>query len=171
METKRDGALPAIVSFIGWHNSGKTTVATRVVAELLRRERRVAVVKSTKESGCVADTPGTDTAAYQQVGVPVLLAAADGFVLRRQMSAKPELKELARRWFADMELVVGEGFKGETDIAKIEVCRGDDHRSSEVSGVVATVGGTPLPGERSFSGEDVSGIADFIEEISFGCLK
>ena len=41
--------MTAIVSFIGWHDSGKTTLATGVVASLKQMGYRVAVIKSSSE--------------------------------------------------------------------------------------------------------------------------
>ncbi|MBM9520452.1 molybdopterin-guanine dinucleotide biosynthesis protein MobB [Desulforhopalus vacuolatus] len=154
---------PVIVTFIGWHDSGKTTLASRVVVEMLRRGRRVAVVKSTKERGITFDSADTDSGIFRATGAPVLLAAPEEIFLQQPM-AKLTLRQLASRYFNDMELVVGEGFKEERDVVKIEVCRGGERLAGKVTGVAAVVGAVSLCGERAFSVEDVEGIADFIEE-------
>ncbi len=156
--------MPAIVTFIGWHNSGKTTVASKVVAELIRRGRKIAVVKSTSKNRLSFDHSGTDSDIYRQTGVDVLVAGPEEFVL--QCSAeKRSLTELACRYFDDMELVIGEGFKQEKKIAKIEVFRNSGPRLIDlVDGVVAVVGDSrlvagPVP---VFSPDDVKNIADFL---------
>src|SRR5665647_1729786 len=61
-------SMPPVISFIGWHNSGKTTLTSQVVAQLKDRGYTVAVIKSTKETGIEIDQPQTDTAAYRKVG-------------------------------------------------------------------------------------------------------
>ena len=55
--------MTPIVSFIGRHNAGKTTLARRVVAHLSEAGYRVGAVKSTHQSGINYDQEGTDTAA------------------------------------------------------------------------------------------------------------
>ncbi len=49
--------MPPVISFIGWHNSGKTTLARQVVALLKAKGYVVAVIKSTKERGIAFDGP------------------------------------------------------------------------------------------------------------------
>lgn len=159
--------MPAVISFIGWHDSGKTTLASRVVAELLRRGRKVAVVKSTKERQLSFDHPGTDSALYLQAGAAILVAGPELLVLQKP-EKKSSLKALAARFFADMELVVGEGFKHEEDLAKIEVFRDTGPRlASMVDGVVAVVGCEQFFSEikQRFSSDDFPGIADFLEDF------
>ncbi len=155
---------PAIITFIGWHNSGKTTLAKNVVAELIRRGRRVAVVKSTKEGVASFDKPQSDTDLYRQAGATVLLAGED-FLFLQGLEQKPSLASLAARFFADMELVIGEGFKGEEGVAKIEVFSGEKPQlAAEVDGVVAVAGEGDTAHWRSFSRMEYVKIADFIEK-------
>ncbi len=155
---------PAIITFIGWHNSGKTTLAKNVVAELIRRGRRVAAVKSTKEDVAAVDKSKSDTSFYRQAGAAVLLAGED-FLFLQGLEQKPSLASLADRFFADMELVVGEGFKGESGIAKIEVFGGERPQlAAEIDGVVAVAGEGDTAHWRSFSRIEYLEIADFIEK-------
>ncbi len=158
--------MPVVISFIGWHNSGKTTLAQKVVAELLRRQRKVAVVKSTKEDILSCDKPQSDTSRYFQAGVPVILAGKD-FLFLQQPAQRSSLAELGERFFADMELVIGEGFKNEQGIAKIEVFTGGAPQlAGQVDGVIAVVGDGEQTGEwRCFPRDDYITICDFIENL------
>lgn len=116
--------MPPIITFIGWHDSGKTTLAAQVVRLLKERGYTVAVIKSTKDTGVLPNQDGTDTGAYSQAGADaVTLVAPDQLVM---MAPQPEknLPALARRFFADMDLVIGEGFKEADKVGKIEVFRG-----------------------------------------------
>ena len=41
--------MSSVVTFIGWHDSGKTTLVKQVVAELKKSGYRVAVIKSSND--------------------------------------------------------------------------------------------------------------------------
>ncbi len=156
--------MPKIISFIGWHNSGKTTIAGKVVSELVRRGRRVAVVKSTKEKALSCDKEGSDSSTFFQAGAAVLLAGED-FLSLQLAEPKSPLVELAARFFSDMDFVIGEGFKQENGIAKIEVFTGEAPQlANEVEGVIAVVGEGSGGDWRKFSSEEYCEIADFIED-------
>jgi molybdopterin-guanine dinucleotide biosynthesis protein B len=115
-----------IITFIGWHNSGKTTLVTQVVTHLKQRGYRVAVIKSTKEQGITFDAPGTDTARHRQAGADtVLLVAPDQMTMITGNQGK-SLVDLARRFCSDVDIVIGEGFKGAEGVPKIEVRREED---------------------------------------------
>lgn len=113
--------MTAIISFIGWHESGKTTLAAGVVAHLHRKGLRVAVIKSSEKRGISFDTPDTDTSVHRRAGAAeVMLVAPDQMAL---LAAAKDLSltTLAHRYFADAGIVIGEGFKEARQIAKIEV--------------------------------------------------
>ena len=157
--------MPPIVSFIGFHDSGKTTLASQVVAHLKERGYRLAVVKSTKERGLVFDQAGTDTAIHRRAGADaVALIAPDQLV----MFANPptiDLKEFAERFFPDMDIVIAEGFKDAQHIAKIEVYAGHGPRLQDrVPGVIAVVSDEPDLDGRCFGRHESKKVADFIVE-------
>ncbi|MCW5205598.1 molybdopterin-guanine dinucleotide biosynthesis protein B [Desulfobulbus sp. F5] len=156
---------PPVVTFIGWHSCGKTTLAAHVVRQLKERGYRVAVVKSTKDSGLFADQAGTDTAIHRQAGADaVALVAPDRMLITVENQAK-DLATIARCFFVDMDIVIGEGFKEADDIAKIEVFRGNGPRlRGQVSGVIAVASDCGLIEENSFGLHESSRLANFIEE-------
>lgn len=152
-----------IISFIGWHDSGKTTIVSQVVAHLKEKGLRVAVIKSTKHTDIEFDQPGTDTDTYRKAGADaVTLMAPDQLIM---FSSRPDLNmiALAHRYFHDCDIVIGEGFKHERKIAKIEVTRGDaDLLHDQVNGVIATVTDRNLSGDYIFRPEESKEIAEFI---------
>ena len=156
--------MKPILSFIGWHNSGKTTLARKVVAELVRRGFRVGVVKSTKEQGLVFNSLDTDSGKYSATGAAVLLAAPDQIFLQQPME-KRSLKELANSYFSTMDIVVGEGFKDEPEIYKIEVFRGGERLAGTVDGVVMVATDKEVDDERVVSLDAFEEIADFLESM------
>ncbi len=158
--------MVSIVTFIGWHDSGKTTLAAGVVTELKKRGYRVAVIKSSNDSGIRFDSPGTDTFKHRQAGADsVLLVAPDQMVLQTGNS-NLSLRSLAHRYFADVDIVIGEGFKTAKKTAKIEVCRNtDQHLRQEVHGVIAVATNLEsVAGDHVFRLDEAREIAAFIEK-------
>ena len=152
-----------IVSFIGWHVSGKTTFAREVVTHLKEKGLRVAVIKSTKHTDIEFDRKGSDTDKYKKAGADaVTLLAPDQMVM---MSASPDLNLIAlvHRFFYDFDIVIGEGFKHERKIAKIEVATGDaDLLKDQVNGVIAIVTERTISGDYIFRPNESKEVAEFI---------
>jgi molybdopterin-guanine dinucleotide biosynthesis adapter protein len=158
-------SMPPVISFIGWHNSGKTTLARQVVARLKSKGYIVAVIKSTKESGILFDSPSTDTGLYKAAGADgVALLAPDQLIVQ----SKPpllDLPTLARRLFPEADIVIAEGFK-HADVPKIEVRRDDDAPLLRdlVAGVIAVATDLPMKDEDRlcFRLDQIREIADLI---------
>lgn len=99
--------MTAIISFIGWHESGKTTLAAGVVAHLHRKGLRVAVIKPSDKRGISFDTPDTDTSVHRRAGAAeVMLVAPDldisfDYVFRLNEAA--EIAEFIQKRFIDNE--------------------------------------------------------------------
>ncbi len=158
--------MSSIVTFIGWHDSGKTTLASGVVTELKKIGYRVAVIKSSNDSGIRFDSPGTDTFKHMHAGADgVLLVAPDQIVLQAGKSDL-SLRTLAHRYFPDVDIVIGEGFKTERKTAKIEVCRNSDHQLRQrVHGVIAVATDLEgVAGDYIFRLNEAKEIAAFIEK-------
>lgn len=157
-----------IITFIGWHNSGKTTLVTHVVTHLKQRGYRVAVIKSTKEQGIRFDASGTDTARHRQAGADtVLLVAPDQMTMVTENKGVP-LIDLASRFCSDVDIVIGEGFKGAEGVPKIEVRRETDQPLlwQQVEGVIGVATDLVLPDDPGcalFSLDQGVEIAGFIE--------
>jgi molybdopterin-guanine dinucleotide biosynthesis protein len=117
----------AVVCVIGYKDSGKTTVATRLVAELKSRGHAVAAVKHGHKFRL--DTPGTDSWRLRHDGGadPVLLAGPEGFALMGSWKGEePGLEGLLGLLPGRFRIVVAEGFK-HSSFPKIEVFRSDLH--------------------------------------------
>lgn len=156
--------MPPLVTFIGWHSCGKTTLASQVVRLLKERGYMVAVVKSTKERGLLPDQEGTDTAVHRQAGADaVALIGPDRLIITAEKQDK-DLAAIASRYFADMDLVIGEGFKKAQDVPKIEVHRGGSLLREQVQGVIAVASDQLLPEENIFALHEAGRLADFIEQ-------
>jgi len=157
--------MPPVISFIGWHNSGKTSLARQVVALLKTKGYVVAVIKSTKERGIAFDSPHTDTALYKESGADgVALLAPDQLVVQTR-PPQLALLPLARRLFPEADIVVAEGFKRAVDVAKIEVRRDSEAPllGDQVAGVVALATDLPCSEGLCFGLNQAQEIAAFIE--------
>ena len=157
--------MTAIVSFIGWQDSTKNTLAAGVVTHLKRMGLRVAVIKSSEKSDIRFDTPGTDTFVHRRAGAEeVMLVAPDQMVLlatAKQLS----LTTLAHRYFPEADIVIGEGFKEARQIAKIEVITNPEQQlRREVSGVIAVATDLDISADYVFKLNEAAEIADFIRK-------
>lgn len=158
--------MSSIVSFIGWHDSGKTTLAKEVVSELKKLGYKVAVIKSSNDTGIQFDSPGTDTFKHKEAGADsVMLVAPDQMVLQAK-NLGLSLRTLAHRYFPDVDIVVGEGFKTAKKIPKIEVFRNRDQKlRDEVHGVIAVATDVEgVAGNYVFRLDEAREIALFIEK-------
>ncbi len=155
-----------IVIIAGHSRSGKTTLIERLIAELGRRGRRVAVVKHTCDEFDM-DRPGKDTWRYGQAGCEsvAILGPRSSAVLKRHES-QPPLEEVLRGMGGDVDLVLVEGLHG-ASAPKIEVHRSDLGRGlrCDVKDLLAVVTDEPMEiGCRRFSPDETAAIAGFIEE-------
>ena len=155
-----------ILTFIGWHNSGKTTVIREVVRILRNRGYKISVIKSTKHEGLDLDSPGSDSDLYRKDGIgSVALVCPDELILFQDNTGE-NLKYLAFRFFPDADLVIGEGFKHASGIPKIEITRADlseEPLRESVSDVKAVVSDYETSFDRVFKISEISKLADFIE--------
>lgn len=158
--------MSAIVTFVGWHDSGKTTLASSVVIELKKLGYRVAVIKSSNDTGIEFDTPGTDTYRHKEAGADsVMLVAPDQMVLQTGNSDL-SLRTLAHRYFPDTDIVIGEGFKNARKVPKIEVFKNTDQKiRDEVHGVIAVATDLEgVAGDYVFRLDEAEEIALFIQK-------
>jgi molybdopterin-guanine dinucleotide biosynthesis protein B len=113
-----------VVGFAGWSDSGKTTLAARVVELLGRRGLRVAVVKHDAH-GHYREAAGSDSSRYREAGAAAVVVASPGGTVRFDRTDKEKtLAEIAEELHG-FDLIVAEGFKREPH-PKIVVCRSGD---------------------------------------------
>ena len=126
--------MPKFLALSGYHNSGKTTVGTYIVAKLSEKGYKVGVIKSTKETTEETDKPGSDTFKYRKAGAKqVVLFQRDKMTLfiEDMPKEKDEVFTLFERLFFDYDLVILEGFKEWRDVPKIWLKRNDEETLPE----------------------------------------
>jgi molybdopterin-guanine dinucleotide biosynthesis protein B len=163
------GKVP-VVGIAGWKKSGKTTLATRLIAELTARGLRVATVKHAHHDFQIDDAE-TDSARHRRAGAAqVAIVSARRWAIVSELAGAPEpsLDEVLAR-LEPCDLVLVEGYK-RAPIPKIEARRRASVRATPLADtdpdVIAIAadhavegGGRPV-----FSLDDVAAIADFIVE-------
>ncbi len=159
--------MPWAVSFVGPHNSGKTTLLQKLVPELVGRGLKVGFLKSSKEPRAHLEREGSDTRALRESGAePTVFWGADELFVSLKAPPKDDFTfwALLERFFFDCDLVISEGFKGLRSLPKIEVLgrEGEEPLFTRIPGVIALVGEMPSPPLPLFAPEDIRGLADFI---------
>lgn len=158
--------MPTALSFVGWHNSGKTTLCVRLVEALKRRGVAVALVKHAT-AGFQMDHPGTDTHRFAEAGADVVaIASRTALAWIERRAQEPTLSEIIGRLPAHIELVIAEGFKRER-LPKIEVVRAETGtepiaREGELLAIVSDDVADPRPAPR-FATDDIEGLLALLE--------
>ncbi len=156
-----------VLAFVGYHNSGKTTLIRKVANELRKRGYKIGIIKSTKHDLQPFEKEGSDTDLYQREGIEHLAVVTPSTVTAIRPHDDRGLEVLALSLFPDLDLVICEGFKHAKDIKKIEVARSDISTQlikESTNGVMAVVSDFDVQGVRHFSHEEVPVLCDFIEE-------
>ena len=155
-----------LLTIIGKSNSGKTTFLEKLIPELKKRGYRVATIKHHSHPGFEIDQPGKDSWRYAQAGSDVVILASPGKLASIQkLEGELSLDEIARR-VHEVDIILTEGYKS-AGKPSIEICRAERGLEliSDPNQLLAVVSDTQLEIDRpQFDIDDVSGVADFIEE-------
>ena len=160
---------PPLFGVVGWKNSGKTTLMSRLIAELVGRGYAVSVIKHAHEAFEI-DHQGRDSFKMREAGASeVAVSSPKRFALMRELGEAPEMPfaEILS-YLGPCDLVLIEGFKRE-DFPKIEIrkegARSRNPLGGESPGVVAIASDRPETETETlpvFHLDDIAGIAGFI---------
>jgi len=161
---------PRSVSFVAKSGTGKTTLLEKVITELKSRGWRIGVIKHDAHKFDI-DHPGKDSHRLTAAGADtMLISSPEKLALVKKHAASPPIEELLATYFADVDLVLTEGFK-KSGLPKIEVhrcersstllCRGEEHDPT----LVAVASDAPLELDVPVLDlNDPVAVASFIEE-------
>ncbi len=155
-----------LLSFVGYSNSGKTTLLVKLIEIFIQRGQRVAILKHTHLQTVESDIQGTDTWRFWEAGTAhVAFLTPDRIVHTHRYARLPPLSE-ALQGIHDVDLVLLEGYK-QGPIPKIEVIRAANvpEPIPDLEGRIACVTDLPdLPFDVPYFGfEDLDALARFIE--------
>ena len=98
-----------IVFLVGYHNTGKTTLAERLSEELTKRGYKVAYIKHDPKGHGRTDKEGSDTHRLFKILNRVALLGAGKLTLWEKAEDDPI--KVVERYFSDMDIVLLEGWK------------------------------------------------------------
>jgi len=156
--------MPPVVCIVGRSHSGKTTLVERLVPELKSRGYRVATAKHAQEAQM--DRRGTDSWRHIEAGSEAMVLTTDErLFMIKPVTGVPGLDEIVRLLGEEYDIVVAEGFKGQS-APKIEVQRNETGPLlSDLKGLFAVVSDDAVETKaRKFSWSDIKELADLIEE-------
>ena len=137
-----------IVAVVGPSGSGKTTLIARLILELRSRGLKVGVIKHTYKDVSL-DTEGKDTWTFTEAGaetVGIVTSSRAAVFLR----TAPSVEDLARRFFADADIVLVEGGKAISGLKKISLVReGAERLAVPPDELLAVVSDGPAEGDAS----------------------
>jgi len=112
-----------IIGFIGYSNSGKTTLIEKLIPLFMARGLTVSTVKNAHH-GFDMDRPGKDSYRYREAGAQqVLIATNRRWALLTEVRGGPAPLDSLIAQLAPCDLVLVEGFKSEGQFPRIEVRR------------------------------------------------
>lgn len=161
---------PVVLLVVGAHESGKTTVAVRLIEAFVREGFRVGSLKHTDHE-YDTDVPGKDSHRHHAAAAePAVLVAGRRSAVHRRALEKCPLSFFLEGEFGlrDCDVVIVEGFKREA-FPKIEVCRAGTGREplcENDPNVVAVVTDRATSHASSiprFAFEDIPGLLLFLE--------
>ena len=118
---------PPMLAIVGRKHSGKTTLVVRLAAELHRRGHRVMTIKHGSHTFNL-DPEATDTYRHYHEGHAerVVMASPDKFALVERWAEELPPEEIARRYLAEADVVLCEGFTASA-LQRVEIFRRAAH--------------------------------------------
>ena len=161
------GDRVTILAVCGIKNSGKTTLLTKITAQLSSEGMKIAVIKHDGHS-FQPDRPGTDSFRHKEAGAyATAVFCFSCFSLVKDTNGPVDEASLFA-FFPEADLILLEGFKY-SHYPKIEVMRSAVSRSpasnqEHLVAVVSDVPPDPSLHTRHFFPDDIRGICQFIRE-------
>jgi len=108
-----------VVAFVGYHDSGKTTLAEKVARLLKEKGYKVCYLKHDPKGHGLTDKEGSDTYRLFPFCYKTALLSPDRLTLWERGSLS--YRDVLERYFKDCEVVLLEGFKGVKELPKVAV--------------------------------------------------
>ena len=170
-------ARPLVIGIVGWKNSGKTTLVSRLIEEFTSRGLKVASVKHAHHTFEIDDKE-TDSARHRKAGakqVAIVSAKRWAVVTQNEEDAEPSLDEVIAS-LNPSDIIIVEGYKA-APIPKIEARRTDQAKSTPLAdadpNIIAIAADHAVAGQVNcpvFHLDNITEIADYLD-TSIGPLQ
>lgn len=143
-----------ILTIAGTKNTGKTTLVTLIVRELVKRGYLVGTIKHTHHE---FDLEGKDTWKHRKAGAELVVGSGESTFI--QISAKLELEKILKRMncIKELDYIIIEGFKF-SYYPKISTTEAKDDFTIENVDVF------------EMGDDDISPLVDLVEERTYGLI-
>ncbi len=158
-----------IISVVGVSKTNRTSLVEKLVAELGKRDYRVATVK--RDAHCYdLDTPGKASWRHSQAGAQtVIVSSSARITMFKQVEKEWTLDELTGKFFFDVDIVITDGYTDENKPKiKVLAAKAEDDIQIPESNLVSVVAvNSDVLTEQDkipkFSLEEIDKLADLIE--------
>ena len=161
----RDNYMTPIICIVGRSQTGKTTLLEKLIPVLKGRGHRIGTIKHSHHIFDF-DKIGKDSWRHKDAGAETVIIASPGKIAMIKNDHEGTLDSL-QNFFADLDLVITEGYKGEQK-PKIEVVRAARHKEALLAddpNLIAVATDVEMEMKVPVFGlEDVEQLADFIEK-------
>jgi molybdopterin-guanine dinucleotide biosynthesis adapter protein len=144
-----------IITVVGTKNTGKTTLVTKIVKELVNRGFKVGTVKHSHHSFDLAES---DTGKHKDAGAEIVVGTgAETFFTLKDSKELEDILSMMK-FIKNIDFVVLEGFK-ELNYAKVSTSSFKDEFTIKNVNVM------------EMNDEDVKSLVDLVDERSFGMIQ
>ena len=158
-----------VVSFVAKSGTGKTTLVEKLIREMKSRGYKVGALKHDAHRFEI-DHEGKDSWRFTQAGADTMVVTSpEKMAMVKRYEAEPSVEDIVAACFADMDIVLTEGFK-RSGLPKVEIHRRDCRRELLCRGeyddptLIAVASDEPLALDVPLLDlDDVAALADFIE--------
>lgn len=158
-----------VVSFVAKSGTGKTTLVEKLIREMKSRDYKVGALKHDAHRFEI-DHEGKDSWRFTQAGADTtVVTSPEKMAMVKRYEVEPSVEETIAACFADVDIVLTEGFK-RSSLPKIEIHRRECRRELLCRGdfddpaLIAVVSDEPLSLDVPVLDlDDIAALANFIE--------
>ncbi len=159
-----------IISFVGYHNSGKTTLILSIITEIMSKGISVGVIKHDPKGKAIIDEGAKDSARFYKAGVEKVAIISANFAAIK-IRGDQRLEKIAEL-IENVDIIIAEGFKSNNSVPKIWVERNENEEVNlnGISPIIATIGKQRYDDKKVnwkypyYNRDQIADITDFILE-------